>query len=185
MQKSLSLFKRYSKHCLSSLARQVNNVMSTSLRKLFRFLCKSEVERLKTIELLACANSESLKKWKHCAHSANRQFDYIGKNSTIDELMGDMCCMDVILEACTLRISQDPSCDGKNLSLSKFLIDLVNYLLKDIMETACHKYSNYENCMAHNPKGMKILNQIDKAHFKVEGPMLVGPLLRLVPKLVE
>lgn len=185
MQKSLSIFKRYSKQCLSALARQINNIVASSLRKLVRYLCKSDKEKSNVAEILSCIVPQSLVQWKSCTDSANKQFDYVGQNSSAENFVADMCCMDVLLHECALQVPQSPSCTSKNINLSKFLIDLVEHILRDVIETTCYKFSSRKDCSALNPVGFKTLEKVSMAKIQVDGPLLIGPLLRAVPKLTS
>ena len=176
-------FKAFTLECLEPFTKQVVNVFSRSLKKAIKHICKTEADKEKAIKHLQCADDSTTQQWSECVNIANRQFHYLASNASLDKVWSNLCCMQNGLTKCVLTLDLIPSCENQKSEVKKFFADMIDILFKDIFDLGCGKFKNYQECVERNQDGVRLLEQIAKSNQKFEGPLIIEPFLRLLPRL--
>lgn len=178
--------RKFSTSCLTSLPRQLFSIFLRGLRKLIKNVCHASKEKERAIEILKCTTDASLPGWNVCLNVANRQFESTAINSTDAQLFGDLCCMYNQLENCVrANLQKRPECASKPFEVSKFFQQMIDATLKDVMDIACTKYATEGECIKNNADGLIRLKGAADANFEVNDIFLIGPLLKIFPRLAN
>ncbi|XP_053200686.1 serine-rich adhesin for platelets-like [Panonychus citri] len=178
--------RKFSTSCLTSLPRQLFSIFLRGLRKLIKNVCHANKEKERAIEILKCTTESSLPGWNHCLNVANRQFESTAINSTDAQLFGDLCCMYNQLENCVrANLQKRSECSSKSFEVSKFFQQMIDATLKDVMDIACTKYATEGECIKNNNDGLTRLKSAADANFEVNDIFLIGPLLKIFPRLAN
>lgn len=178
--------RKFSTSCLTSLPRQLFSIFLRGLRKLIKNVCHANKEKERAIEILKCTTDSSLPGWNVCLNVANRQFEATAINSTDAQLFGDLCCMYNQLENCVkANLQNRPECSNKSFEVSKFFQQMIDATLKDVMDIACTKFATENECIKNNNEGLIRLKSAADANFEVNDIFLIGPLLKIFPRLAN
>ncbi|XP_074601194.1 uncharacterized protein LOC141855173 [Brevipalpus obovatus] len=167
--------KKYLK-CLSTLERQAFVVFASGFKRLIRTYCSNDKKRKEALETLTCATPESMGGYHLCLTRANRQVDFVGANSTNEQMLGDLCSVFPQVAVCLEeKTSKKKDCAFKNADPPRFLKNIVSTVMKDSLDLVCGS--------SRSQDGILRTKAIADIQRDVEGIFLLSPVGRVLRRI--
>ncbi|XP_074600177.1 uncharacterized protein LOC141854406 [Brevipalpus obovatus] len=176
-------FNEYKK-CLKGLARQALHILNQGIRKFMRSLCNSTKKKEVALRDLNCADKSTLRGWTQCIETTNLQLDWVYRNSSQDDVLGNLCCVySEALDCVRSQTNTKSGCD-KKANTTKFFTSSIDFVFKDVMDFVCGNYQGKDDCVKKNPEGLKKLRSINSSKQPIlNNAFLIEPLIKTVARL--
>lgn len=130
---------------------------------------------------MTCLTNQTKPKADHLVNSFSNVIQFISRNVSNDDKFVWSCCsthytlvkMESMIRSTCPRVNQDAE---------DYIKLTVTTLFSDIMDLACGRYSNYDNCMKRVPENMRIVDQVFNSQEQ-KSHSLLRPLIQIALSL--
>ena len=172
--------KKY-RPCLKAFPAQIVNIAILNLKKLYKRFCLSSDKNL-AFHHLQCMKPENKEVWMKIGNMAISTVKFISTIDDLEEAIPSLCCgtRNTVFRA---EIILEDVCSRLNLTGSgKWMANVVNSFLTDVLDIMCFSFSSVEECSKKVPVIMAKLNNATNVEVQFNTSLIV-PLVKLVNRL--
>lgn len=178
-------FKKHATYCLEPLARTTIGFVNRGVRKMIKNVCKGIERRIDVKKILNCSPKSASPQLRKCMYATHLQIEFLVRNQTYENVFGDFCCVQKSLTQCLNQINIYPECENSPNNTRSFFINMLNILTKESYEISCANFKTIQDCKRGSYNRLELLRKVGNSNKKIEGHILITPLLNLLDKMIS
>ncbi|RWS26217.1 hypothetical protein B4U80_00127 [Leptotrombidium deliense] len=184
MQESLKCVRKFGR-CLKLFPKQVFTILVRGGKKVIKDRCDIKRGRKEFLKHTQCFSRPEVYDFNRCVDKASIILNFVSTNATTPELIPALCCAFYDVVDCLKRKGDEYCIDKTGPETGEYVSNTAKTVVSEVIELTCGQRKSLEDCQKHEPKWMKIFEQLGSPFEQIK-PQKLGifyPLIKVAKRL--